>query len=142
MYQLKTVDTKNTAKPAVSIHMDGPVTSLSFSENGYFLACGDQNSVKLLDLRKPEASMIAHQEKLEDGETLSQVRFDVSGTYLAVATSSGVTTRHAKSWKHLATFDNERSGKSGVSGAVFASDSTFVVSCGLNGEVAVSSPSE
>ena len=70
---------------------------------------------------------------------MSQVRFDLSGTYLAVATSNGVTTRHAKSWKHLATFDNERSGKSGVSGVVFASDSTFVLSCGLNGEVAVSS---
>ena len=136
VYQLKSVP---VAKPAVSLNLDGPVTSLSFSENGYFLACGQTSSVKLFDLRKPEASMTAHDEKLEDGETLSQVRFDISGTYLAVATSNGVTTRHAKSWKLLAKFDDERSGKSGVSGVVFASDSTFVVSCGVNGELAVSS---
>ncbi len=138
VYQVKNA----TSKPAVSIKLDGPIVSLCFSENGYYLACGMQNVVKLFDLRKPEASMTAQTEELENGEILSQVRFDHSGTYLATATSSGVVTRHAKKWEKLAVLDSERSGKFGVSGVVFASDSTFILSCGLNGEFSVSSASE
>ncbi len=31
---------------------EGPVTALSFSENGYYLATGSKDGVKLWDLRK------------------------------------------------------------------------------------------
>ena len=59
VYQIKTCSSKSAAKPAVSMHMDGS-SPLSFSENGYYLACGDdKNSGEPFDLRKPEVSMTA-----------------------------------------------------------------------------------
>lgn len=46
----KLVDVQNVAK--FETKANAPVTSISFSENGYFLATAAGDSVKLWDLRK------------------------------------------------------------------------------------------
>ncbi len=62
----------------------GSVRSLSFSENGYYLATADSEAVQLWDLRKPKnfLTLPAH-----SGGAISSVQFDASGMYLLVAGS-------------------------------------------------------
>ncbi|KAK9791122.1 hypothetical protein WJX73_000987 [Symbiochloris irregularis] len=60
----------------------GAVTSLSFSENGYYLATAASDGVKLWDLRKLKSFRTLT--PYETG-TASAVQFDHSGLYLAVA---------------------------------------------------------
>ena len=80
----------------------GPVTSLSFSENGYYLATAAGDGVKLWDLRKlrnfrtftPYETGIAH-----------AVSFDYSGLYLAVAGTDDARVYGAKQdWALLTHF--------------------------------------
>ena len=61
----------------------GPITAISFSENGYYLATAAADaSVKLWDLRKlKNFKSIA----LDQDYEIKDVCFDQSGTYLAVA---------------------------------------------------------
>eukprot|EP00884_Botryococcus_braunii_P021924 jgi/Botrbrau1/8415/Bobra.0237s0035.1 len=56
----------------------GPVTSLSFSENGYYLATSASDGVKLWDLRK-----LKNFRTIEGA--VSEALFDYSGLYLAAA---------------------------------------------------------
>ncbi|KAL9225159.1 hypothetical protein vseg_001112 [Gypsophila vaccaria] len=63
----------------------GPVTSMSFSENGYFLATAAHDGVKLWDLRKLK-NFRSFPSPDPDTPTNS-VDFDHSGSYLAVASS-------------------------------------------------------
>ena len=61
----------------------GPITAISFSENGYYLATStDDSSVKLWDLRKLKNFKTI---QLDDGYEVKDLSFDQSGTYLAVA---------------------------------------------------------
>ncbi|CAN0904866.1 Pre-mRNA-processing factor 19 [Linum grandiflorum] len=63
----------------------GPVTAISFSENGYFLATAARDSVKLWDLRKLKNFRTLN---LYDEDTpTNSVVFDHSGSYLGVAGS-------------------------------------------------------
>lgn len=63
----------------------GPVTAISFSENGYFLATAAQDGVKLWDLRKLKnfRSLTPYNNKT----ATNTVDFDYSGSYLAVGGS-------------------------------------------------------
>lgn len=61
----------------------GAVTAVSFSENGYYLASGDeQGNVKLWDLRKLQNFHTISQSEMKN---IADIDFDQSGSYLAVA---------------------------------------------------------
>ncbi|KAF2073525.1 hypothetical protein CYY_005174 [Polysphondylium violaceum] len=57
------------------------ITSMAFSENGYYLAVSDQNTVQLWDLRKQN-----HLQTLDLGSenVVKSISFDNSGSYLGV----------------------------------------------------------
>ncbi|KAL2921248.1 Pre-mRNA-processing factor 19 [Bienertia sinuspersici] len=63
----------------------GPVTAMSFSENGYFLATAAHDGVKLWDLRKLK-NFRSFPSPDQDTPT-NYVDFDHSGSYLTVASS-------------------------------------------------------
>lgn len=61
----------------------GAITSMSFSENGYYLAtAADDACVKLWDLRKLKNFKTL---QLDEGYQIKDLCFDQSGTYLAIA---------------------------------------------------------
>lgn len=63
----------------------GAITTISFSENGYYLAtAADDACVKLWDLRKLKNFKTL---QLDEGYQIKDLCFDQSGTYLAVAGS-------------------------------------------------------
>ena len=85
----------------------GPVTALSFSENGYYLAtAADDACVKLWDLRKLKNFKTL---QLEEGYEVRDLCFDNSGTYLAVA-GSDIRVYLCKQWQDLKVF-NDHTGK-------------------------------
>ena len=77
----------------------GPLSNISFSENGTWLAVAVKGSgaVQIWDLRK--SSLIT---SLEIGGAVSNVRWDYTGQFLATAGASGVTVQQyqksSKSW--------------------------------------------
>jgi len=102
---------------------EGTLSSLAFSENGYYLATGAADAtVKLWDLRK-----------LKNFHTISSVQgpvtsvsFDYSGQYLIVG-SSAVNVFESKSWGEVVAFSDVAAGATGVGfgkGASFAAAST------------------
>lgn len=63
----------------------GPITAISFSENGYYLATAAEDAcVKLWDLRKLKNFKTL---QLDENYEVRDICFDQSGTYLAVAGS-------------------------------------------------------
>lgn len=80
----------------------GAITTISFSENGYYLAtAADDACVKLWDLRKLRNFKTL---QLDEGYQIKDLCFDQSGTYLAVA---GSDVRYVKVIKYYfnSTFD-------------------------------------
>lgn len=79
---------------------EGPVTSLSFSQNGYTLASGSADgTVKLWDLRK-----LVEVKSFDFGSPVQAVTIDHSGQYLAAA-GADVRVLAVKEWSVLATLD-------------------------------------
>ncbi|KAH7434901.1 hypothetical protein KP509_06G040200 [Ceratopteris richardii] len=78
-------DVKSQANVAQFEGHSGPVTDISFSENGYFLATAAQDGVKLWDLRK--LKNFRSFSPYEAGTPTNAVEFDFSGNYLAIAGS-------------------------------------------------------
>jgi len=76
----------------------GKVVSLSFSENGYFLATAAENIVKIWDLRK-----LKNVHSIEIGSKVNSVDWDYSGGYLAVA-SDDIRVYLSKGFHHITTF--------------------------------------
>ncbi|KAL8161947.1 hypothetical protein V2J09_013436 [Rumex salicifolius] len=72
-------DVKSQANVATFDGHVGSVTSVSFSENGYFLATAAEDGVKLWDLRK-----LRNFRTIESSISSNSVTFDHSGSYLAV----------------------------------------------------------
>ncbi|KAL3134881.1 hypothetical protein ABBQ32_007847 [Trebouxia sp. C0010 RCD-2024] len=81
-----------------------PVTSISFSENGYFLATAAGESVKLWDLRK--LKNIKTIEPYEKGVQVTSVKFDYSGQYLAVGGQDARVYGVKQDWGLLATMSD------------------------------------
>ena len=79
--------------------MATPVTSLSFSENGYWLALAQhgQNTAEIWDLRKMESI-----KSLDVGSRVDHVTWDYTGQFLAASGSGGISVQHyikaSKSW--------------------------------------------
>jgi len=81
---LRIWDVKTQKNVATFEGHTGSVSSISFSENGYYLASAAQNEVKLWDLRKLKNFQSV---TLEEGDVVNSVEWDYSGTYLAVASN-------------------------------------------------------
>ena len=89
----------------IQTELPGRVTSLHFSENGYYLAAASDEgkTVEVWDLRKLTA--VGKLTVEEGGKTgVSAVKFDASLQFLAVATDS-VNVYANKSWNHVAKLD-------------------------------------
>lgn len=79
------------------------ITSLSFSENGYYLSSATPTLVEIWDLRKlNQAGSIATE---GDGKTAINVRFDPSAQYLAIV-GDDVRIYANKTWQLLWTDDS------------------------------------
>lgn len=86
---------KDQSKAADFDGHTGAITSLSFSENGYFLATtSENNEVKLWDLRK-----LVNFETITMPSNCAKVTFDLYGSYLAAASTDSISIFKAKSWK-------------------------------------------
>jgi pre-mRNA-processing factor 19 len=83
--QVKIWDVKSQANVAKFDGHTGPVTAISFSENGYFLATAAHDGVKLWDLRKLRNFRTF--ESYDSETPANSVEFDHSGNYLAVGSS-------------------------------------------------------
>ncbi|OMJ23051.1 Pre-mRNA-processing factor 19, partial [Smittium culicis] len=101
----------------------GNVSSLNFSENGYYLAAACNDIVQILDLRKKSAihtvqlsipSQSSESQPWASTSVVNSVQFDRSGSYLAIA---GEDTRiyKSKSWTELLVVDDNTMEVSGIS---------------------------
>jgi len=102
-----------------------PVSSISFSENGYYLASSAGNTVKLWDLRKLKN---VHSIDLPNDAQISSVQWDYSGTYLAVA-SDDIRVYMGKALTHIATYSKHTKA---VTGAKWGHLAKILVSCSLD----------
>ncbi|KAH9503350.1 Pre-mRNA-processing factor 19 [Bulinus truncatus] len=110
---IKIWDLKERSNVANFQGHQGHITSISFSENGYYLATSAEDSVvKLWDLRKLKKNFKTIQ--LEDNYQVKGLCFDQSGTYLAVA-GSDVRVYLCKQWSELAVFNKYTAAATGVS---------------------------
>ena len=76
----------------------GKITSMSFSENGYYLATASEDAtVRLWDLRKLSNF---HTLEFDTGFDVQSVAFDHSGAYLAVGGNTG-QVYNVKGWEKL-----------------------------------------
>lgn len=110
----------------ISSH-SSPVTSLSFSENGYYLATASNTdpTVNIVDLRKLS---ILTSWKLPEENTVSEVKFDTSAQFLSVA-GTDLRVYKNKTWEELLKFDDN----AGVlTGARFVKNGSEIVTGGLD----------
>ncbi|KAL4190586.1 hypothetical protein AMTRI_Chr07g25440 [Amborella trichopoda] len=119
-------DVKSQSNVANFAGHDGPVNSISFSENGYFLATAADDGVKLWDLRKLRnfRSISPY-----DSQTpTNSVEFDHSGSYLAIA-GSDVRVHQVSNvkleWELIKTFP-DLSGTGKVTCAKFGPDANYL----------------
>ncbi|GBG81483.1 hypothetical protein CBR_g32473 [Chara braunii] len=119
-------DVKSQTNVATFQGHTGAVSSVSFSENGYFLATAAQDGVKLWDLRKLKnfRSLSPY-----DGTIATNtVEFDFSGSYLAMA-GSDIRIHQVQSVKHewpiIKTF-NDFSGTGTITSVRFGPDAKYM----------------
>ncbi|KAK9137994.1 hypothetical protein Sjap_008588 [Stephania japonica] len=104
----------------------GPVTAVSFSENGYFLATAAQDGVKLWDLRK--LKNFRNFAPYDSNTPTNSVEFDHSGNYLAIA-GSDVRVYHVTNvkseWNLIKTFP-DLSGTGKATCVKFGPDAKYI----------------
>jgi len=101
------------------------VLSLSFSENGYYLATAAENTIKLWDLRKLK---VFHSTDLPKGSTINAVEWDYSGTYLAVA-AEDIRVFMGKTLNHVATYTKH---SKAVTDLKWGDNANFIVSTSMD----------
>jgi pre-mRNA-processing factor 19 len=102
----------------------GKVHSLSFSENGYYLASAGTDGVKIWDLRKLKS--IQSLTPFGDDKGATSVSFDTSGLYLGVGGPSAAIYGVKKDWSIVKTFEDMP--KKGVHAVAWGQDARqFVV---------------
>ena len=100
----------------------GAVTSMSFSENGYYLATCAQDGVKLWDLRKLKNF------KSVEAAGVKCVRFDLSGHYLAVGGADACVHNVKAEWEVVKRWE---ASKAPVNALEFAADAkALYAGCG------------
>lgn len=82
-------------------HSQG-ICSISFSENGYYLASASpkENVVKVWDLRKPKIF-----KTIEINNEIRSIKFDKSGSYLGVV-GANLKLFNMKTWNLFAEFND------------------------------------
>jgi pre-mRNA-processing factor 19 len=122
----------NAGTNAANFDTTGPIQSLSFSENGTWLAVAvkGQTSVSIWDLRKAAETKL-----LEVGSQVDDVEWDYTGQFLAVAGPSGVSvqqyTKSTKEWS-----EPLRTAISGVA-VQWGPRAQSLISVGADGVIAV-----
>eukprot|EP00898_Chlorokybus_atmophyticus_P008651 jgi/Chlat1/8788/Chrsp90S08134 len=112
-------DVKSQANVAKFEGHTGTVTSLSFSENGYYLATAAADGVKLWDLRK-----LKNFRNIQ-ATSVNVVEFDYSGLYLGVGGTDTRVYNVKQDWSVVKTFpDNSGTGK--VTSVKFGPDAKFL----------------
>lgn len=81
-----------------------PITDISFSENGYFLATAAGDSVKVWDLRK--LKNIKTIVPYDSGAPVTTVKFDYSGQYLAAGGMDARIYGVKQDWQLLSTLSD------------------------------------
>ncbi|KAJ3226935.1 hypothetical protein HDU81_006994 [Chytriomyces hyalinus] len=112
----------------------GKISSMSFSENGYYFAtaAADSSIVKLWDLRKLEnfhtidLSGMAGSSEYSGKKGVSKVAFDYGAGYLGVACADQISIFRNKQWDELIKF--APSGASAVVDFKFGSYSKWIAS--------------
>jgi len=113
-------DVKQQKNVAVFKGHAGAVTALTFSENGYYLASGDeQGNVKLWDLRKLQNFHTIPQSEMKN---IAEMDFDQSGSYLAVA-GDDLRVFTTKDWDLVKNWTDHTDQ---VTGVRFGSDAGFL----------------
>jgi len=114
----------------------GPVSGVSFSENGYYLVSSDvQGSVKLWDLRKLE-NLHTIAPTAGDMTACHDVVFDASGTYVALATQTDVRM-YAINGKQLDSVCTLAGHAADVTSVRIARDASYVLSTSMDRTVKV-----
>ncbi|KAA8904814.1 WD40-repeat-containing domain protein [Sphaerosporella brunnea] len=97
--QIKIFDVRSATIAGSLGPVAAPVSSLSFSENGYWLAVAlqGQSIAEIWDLRKQAVT-----KSLDIGSRVDHVAWDYSGQFLAASGPSGISVQHyakaTKSW--------------------------------------------
>lgn len=123
---VKIWDVKSQANVARFDGHVGAVTSISFSENGYFLATAAHDGVKLWDLRKLRNFRTFS--PYDSDTPTSSVEFDNSGSYLAIAGSDTRVYQVANvksEWNCIKTFP-DLSGTGKATCAKFGTDAKYI----------------
>ncbi|KAK7393649.1 hypothetical protein VNO78_22209 [Psophocarpus tetragonolobus] len=123
---VKIWDVKSQANVARFDGHVGPVTAISFSENGYFLATAAHDGVKLWDLRK--LKNFRNFAPYDSETATNSVEFDHSGSYLAIAGSDIriYQVANVKSeWNCIKTFP-DLSGTGKATCVKFGPDSKYI----------------
>jgi len=119
-------DVKSQANVAKFEGHTGPVTDISFSENGYFLATAAQDGVKLWDLRK--LKNFRSFAPYDNNTPTNTVEFDYSGSYLAVGGSDIRLYQVAsvkQEWNTIKVFP-DLSGTGKVTSVRFGPDASYL----------------
>ncbi|KAJ3035681.1 hypothetical protein HDV00_003568 [Rhizophlyctis rosea] len=117
----------------------GKVTSLSFSENGYYLATVSDGEavVKLWDLRN-----LTNFENISVGgdvKGVQRARFDYSGQYLGVAAGREARIYKVKQWNEVGAVSGH---EKEITDLRFGHDAKYLVTGGLDRKVVVSGVQE
>jgi len=125
--QIKIWDLKEQSNVANFEGNSGPISALSFSENGYYLATAgaDDGCVKLWDLRKLKNFKTI---QLDEGYEVRDLSFDHTGTYLAVA-GTDVRVYLCKQWTDLKVFQDHTAAATGVR---FGKNASYIASTSMD----------
>ncbi|KAJ3004800.1 hypothetical protein HKX48_001036 [Thoreauomyces humboldtii] len=114
----------------------GAITSISFSENGYYLAtcASGEPVVKIWDLRKLICFKTIELDGVAPDVGVSNVRFDYSGQFLAATCGSELRVYNVKPWEQLCSVTEH---SDIITDFRFGPDAKYVVTSGSKGSVIV-----